>query len=152
MSNYRNQTPQMVSILYRKLKPGQTFDDFQKAHLPPGEFHKTEFGYDVDYFDVPTRVINAVCATDPTMIISIGLTYGHPDEVLSEIQKKLPLEASRHNNIAQVSDKIGSTELYFTAADNNYGKHEAHYSQLPIIEVTPIVVRNIKNMISKKTT
>ncbi len=150
MSNYRTQTPQIISVLYRKLKPGQTFEDFQKAHLPPGEFHKTEFGYDVDYFDSPTRVINAVCATDPNMIISIGLTYAI--QVLREVQTKIPLEELRHQNIAQVSEKVGSTELYFTAADNNYGKKEAPYSQLPLVEVTQEVLDNIKNMISNKTT
>ncbi len=148
MNNYRNQTPQIVSILYRKLKPGQTFEDFQKAHLPPGECRKAEFGYDVDYFNVPTRVINAVCATDPTMIISIGLTYGGLDEFLHEVAEKLPLEIERARKISEVSEKIGATEVYLTASDNNYGKSDAHSKQIPLTKVTTEVITIVTNAMS----
>lgn len=69
--SYREKTPTIISILTRKLKPGKTFEDFQQAHLPAEQAEKNELGYDVDFFGVPTRVINAISAEDPSVIYSI---------------------------------------------------------------------------------
>lgn len=149
---YRDQTPQILSVLTRKLKPGKTFEDFQNAHLPPGKTVKTEFGYDVDYFKAPTRVINAVSAADPSIIVSIGLTYGDPEQVLQEIASKVPLEKDRHDRIAEVADKVGPSLAYFVASDNNYGGANPKYSQLPLSEVTPEVVAALEALVPQKKT
>lgn len=104
----------------------------------------------MDYFNAPTRVINAISATDPTMVISIGLTYGDYKEVFDEVKDKIALEAGRHAKLAQVSDKVGTTGLYFVASDNNYGKNIS-YSQLPLVAVTQELVEEINIIMSKST-
>lgn len=147
--SYREQTPQILSILIRKLKPGKTFEDFQKAHLPPGKSTKTEFGYDVDYFTAPTRVINAVSAADPSMIVSIGLSYGDADVILKEVSDKIPFEKERHDKIAEVADKV-SAQVFFVGADNNYGGADSSYTQLPLTEITPEIIAILNSIIPKK--
>lgn len=147
---YREKTPQILSVLTRKLKPGKTFEDFQKAHLPPGKAIKTEFGYDVDYFKAPTRVINAVSATDPSIIVSIGLTYGDPEEVFKEISSKIPLEKDRHDRIAEVADKVGPSLAYFVTSDNNYGGTDPEYTQLPLSKVTLEIVATLEALVPQK--
>ena len=54
---YREKTPTMLSILTRKLKPGKSFEDFKRAHVPVGDSKKTEFGYDIDFFRVFLRFL-----------------------------------------------------------------------------------------------
>ena len=134
---YRENTPQILSILTRKLKPGKTFEDFQKAHLPPGNVTMTEFGYDVDYFKAPIRVINTVSATDPSIIVSVGLTYGDPKEVVQELASKIALEKGRHDQVDEVADKVGPSMVYFVASGNNYGGANPEYHQLPLFEAMP---------------
>ncbi|MBP9791965.1 MAG: hypothetical protein KBC27_02015 [Rickettsiales bacterium] len=87
--SYRDKTPQILSILTRKLKAGKSFEDFQKAHLPRGKAEKDTFGYNIDYFNHPTRVINAISVTDPTIIVSIGLTYGQIQTIAKEVVDKI---------------------------------------------------------------
>lgn len=82
------------------------------------------------------------------MVISIGLTYGNYEEVFDEVTEKLPLEAARHEKLTQVSDKVGNTDVYFVASDNNYGKDVA-YSQLPLVAVTPELTAKINDIFSK---
>ena len=148
--NHWDKTPQIISILTRKLKPGQTFEDFQQAHLPPGDAQKTEFGYNVNYFNAPTRVIDAVSASDPSIIVSIGLTYGDPQAILNEVKEKLPLEQERAKKIAQVADKVGQSMVYFVASDNNYSNPEAVYEQLPLAEVTQEIVETLQAIVPQK--
>lgn len=145
-----NKTPQIISILTRKLKPGQTFEDFQQAHLPPGEAKKTEFGYQVSYFNAPTRVINTVSAIDPTMIVTISFSYGDPQSILDEVKTHLPIEAERHKKIAEVADKIGPALVYFVASDNNYSNPDIDYQQLPLVEVTQELVDALQAMVPQK--
>ena len=147
--SYREQTPQILSILIRKLKPGKTFEDFQKSHLPPGKTTKTEFGYDVDYFTAPTRVIDAVSAADPSVIVSIGLTYGDAGDILKEVSDKIPFEKERHDKIAEVADKV-SAQVFFVGADNNYGFSDSSYTQLPLTEITPEIIAALTAIIPQK--
>ena len=86
--SYWDKTHTVVSILQRKLKDGKTFEDFQKAHTPTGKVEKTTFGYDVDFFSVPTRVINAVSLQDPSVIVSIGLSYGDIEKNFAAAQNR----------------------------------------------------------------
>ncbi len=148
--NYRQQTPTLISILTRKLKPGKTFEDFQKAHLPPGQIDKSDFGYDVDYFSVPTRVINSVSAADPTVIVSVGFSYGNVDDIFSGIAKKLPTEKERHNKIAEVAEKIGVSQVFIVKTDNNYGGSNPDFEQVPLTEVTPELLERINALVPQK--
>ena len=148
--SYRDKTPQIISVLTRKLKPGKTVEDFQTAHLPPGDATRTEFGHDVDYFEAPPRVINAVSAADPTVIISIGLTYGEPESVLREISEKIPLEKERHNRIAAVADKIGPSLVYFVTGDDNLGGGDPVYEQEPLPEMTPKIIEALEQLVPQK--
>ena len=147
--SYKENTPQIISVLTRKLKPGKTFADFQQAHLPPGAAKKTELGYDVDYFDSPTRVINAISAEDPNIIISIGLSYGEPEEIFNEVQSKLPIEKERAKKIADVAEKIGPAKIFFVASDNNYSAVKEQ-TQKPLVEVTQELIDFIDKLAPQK--
>jgi PhnB protein len=148
--SYRDKTPQTISILTRKLKPGKTFADFQQAHLPPGETKKTQFGYDVNYFNAPTRVINCISAEDPSIIISIGMTYGDPEAVFSEISGKIPVEKERAAKVATVADKVGISKVCFVGADNNYAGTDPDYEQGPLIKVTHELLKKLESVVPQK--
>lgn len=151
--SYRDKTPTVISILTRKLKPGKTFLDFQRAHIPSGEAEKTEFGYDVEYFKVPTRVINAVSAEDPSVIYSIGLSYGDISKIFSEAMAKLNEDSksgNRGDKLDEVCDDLAEPIIAFVGADNNYGGKDPDYEQVSLAQVTPEVVQAIKNMKNKK--
>ncbi len=149
--SYRDRTPQIISILTRRLKPGKTFEDFQQAHLPPGKCTPTEFGYNVDYFPIPTRVLNMISLTDPSIIVSVGLSYGaSSEEIFKAVQEKMPVEHERAKKIEAVSEKAGATQLFAVAADNNYGDRNPDYSQAPLIPVTPELVEVIAKFFGNK--
>lgn len=148
--SYREKTPQIISILTRKLKPGKTFQDFQRAHIPPGEATKTEFGYDVDYFPIPTRVINCINAEDPTIIVSIGFSYGDPEIIFSAVTDKLKSEKGRHDAMEKVAETINPPKIYFVGADNNYGGADPAYIQGPLPEITPEMIAAIHSLFQKK--
>ncbi len=148
---YREQTPQIIAILTRKLKPGKTFEDFQQAHLPPGKVHKMELGYDVDYFPLPTRVINMVSLTDPSLIVSIGMSYGEGDAIFKAVQEKMPIESERAKKIAEVSDKAGPTQIFAVATDNNYGARHMECPQAGLIPVTPELIAMLAQLFAPKT-
>jgi len=148
--SYKENSPQILSVLTRKLKPGKTFEDFQQAHLPPGKAKKTEVGYNVDYFRNPTRVLNAISATDPSIIVSIGLSYGSAESVFEEVTEKMPLEKERARQISQVAEKIGPTQIFFVAADNNFGGESPAHEQQPFTDVTPEIVEAMQAFTPKK--
>lgn len=148
--SYREKTPQVISILTRKLKPGKTFQDFQKAHTPPGKTTKTKFGYDVDYFPVPTRVINCISAEDPTIIVSIGLSYGDPETIFAIVKEKFETEKQRHDATAEVADKVGPTKVYFVGSDNNYGGKDPAYTQESLPEITPEILAMVQSLVPQK--
>ncbi len=145
--NYRSKTPQVISVLRRKLKPGKSFEDFQTQHLPPVASRKTGFGYNAHYFLAPTRVINCVNLFDSDEIISIGMTYGSPEEILREVVSKKEIEQARHGQIEQVSEKLGASEIYFVASDNNYGG--SRYKQDRLMRVTAEVTQAFKKLMGK---
>lgn len=127
--SYRDKTPQILSILTRRLKPGKTFNDFAKAHLPPGKVKEGKFGYNVEYFNHPTRVINAISVTDPTIVTSIGLTYGNAKSIAKEVMSKIESEIERRNNIDKVAEKLGPTQLFLVASDNIFGGEDPNFKQ-----------------------
>ena len=149
---YRDKTPTVLSILTRKLKPGKSFEDFQKAHVPVGVSKKTEFGYDTDFFGVPTRVINAVSCEDPSLIYSIGLSYGTVEQVFSEAKLAMKKESKpeqRSDRLDKICDDLTEPVIAFVGADNNYGGRNPDYTQTPLAKVTPEVTKIIQKLKGK---
>lgn len=150
--SYRDKTPCVISILKRKLKPGKTFEDFQMAHIPSADAKKTELGYEVDFFSVPTRVINAICAEDPSIVYSIGLSYGEIDEVFKDAVEKSHVESKpggRKEKLSHVCEKIEPTVIAIVASDNDYGGKGLDYKQTNLIKVTPEFSQAIKKMFNQ---
>ncbi|MEM0967588.1 MAG: hypothetical protein AAGJ81_15680 [Verrucomicrobiota bacterium] len=143
---YREKTPTVVSILTRRLKEGFTFDDFQKAHVPDGEnYKKIENGHQVDFFTLPTRVINAVSYNDPRVIISIGLSYGDGEDVFADALAGAAKDKARAARLNEICEKIEETKFAFVANDNNYGGEGLDFNQSPLIDVTnPEVFEAVK--------
>lgn len=148
--SYREKTPTVISIFQRKLKPGKTFEDFQQAHLPPsGEVKKRECGYEVEFFGVPTRVINAVSAEDPTIVYSIGLSYGEVSEIFSEAMNKSKEDqkpGQRKEQLEAICEEIFPLIIAFVYSDNDYGGEGLDYQQAPLAQVTPEVTEVMKRV------
>ncbi len=140
---YREKTPTIVSILQRRLKPGKTFEDFQKAHLPSDDAKKNDYGYETNHFAVPTRVINAVSAEDPSVIYSIGLSYGDPEAIFDEAMKGASDDkkaGNRRDKLSEVCDSLALPIVAFVGADNDYGGRDPECEQVPLAKVTSEVV------------
>lgn len=100
--------PSVIAVLYRKLKPGFTFDDFYKAWLPP-----LKEGQDLaHHFSVPTYVMNAQNKDDPNEIISISFMW-ITSEAFDKLEQSVSeSEKQRHNNIEKVAHKTQPTAVY----------------------------------------
>ncbi len=114
-------TPQFVPVLYRKLKPGCTYDDFYQAWLPPGLNGKDPTKEAVEYFNGPVQVINAVNAADPTDIISIGLVWATAEEAEKEIERLKATETERSKRVSRVADKSQDPKFYIVKDVNLLG-------------------------------
>ena len=135
--SYREKTPTVISILTRRLKEGYTFEDFQKAHIPDGEnYEKIENGHQVNFFHLPTRVINAVSYKDPRVVISIGLSYGDGEDVFTEALATGARDKARVARLDEICEKIEETKFGLVGNDNNYGGAGLDFSQSPLIDVT----------------
>lgn len=143
---YRDKTPTTITLLIRRLKPGKTLEDFEKAHLPPVECEKTELGYDCEFFGQPTRVINCVQGDDPSIIVSIGMIYGDTDKTYEDFLAMQDANKIRHEKLSEVVEKAGTPRTLFTCADNNFGGSDPEYNQGPLQEVTPEVVELMKKL------
>lgn len=144
---YREKTPTVLSIRTRRLKPGKTFEDFQKDHIPEGKVEKTEFGYDVEFFAIPTRVINAVSVEDPNIVYSIGLSYGDIADIFAQAAAKMKEESvpgGRGDKLDDVCDDIVDPAIAFVGSDNNYGGKDPQFVQGPLAQVTPEVTAAVK--------
>jgi hypothetical protein len=76
-SQYAN-TPHSVSVLFRELHDGKTFDDFHEAWFPPEDKCKpiTEYGKTYQQlFQAPIRVINALNLNNPKEVVSVGIHW-----------------------------------------------------------------------------
>lgn len=147
--SYREKTPTVISILQRRLKPGKTFEDFQAAHVPGDNAKKHAFGYEVDFFGVPTRVINAVSTEDPSVIYSIGLSYGDIADIFSEAVSKSQEDAKagrRGDKLDAICDDIAPPVIAFVGSDNDYGGKGEDYEQAPLAKVTPEMTAAVKKM------
>lgn len=124
-----SRNPMVISILYRELHDGKTFEDFHDAWFPPKEYcHETEKGGEIfqEVFPAPTRVYNAVNMENPNEILSVGFTWIDSEEqgkkmmAYAEQQGKDKLNQERHDNIDQVAKKI-SSKMYTLKTSDNLG-------------------------------
>ncbi len=86
----------IVAVFRRRLKPGRTFEDFERAW-------EAERG-----FGVPARVFNAVSLSDPAEILSVGFVDLDPADLEAGARAVAEQESERHDRISEV---IESTEL-----------------------------------------
>jgi hypothetical protein len=120
-----------VSILKRELKPNVSYDDFHQAWLPPmdkKDITMTSTGVLVHYFPFPVRVINAVNIKNDKEVISIGLMGATRQDIekmqsssTDQDKKILKTETVRHDQIEEVSTKVGDTDYFECKDDNNLG-------------------------------
>ncbi len=117
------QDPNVVVILNRTLKPGQTFEDFYEAWKPPVECVSSEgHRHRYHYFSWPSRVINMQDAANPNEILSLGLLYCESEEHFhAEMKRLATTEQIRHDKIAKVADKTGKNRQYFVLSDDILG-------------------------------
>lgn len=118
--------PIAVSVLYRKLHDGKTFDDFYNAWMPPKDamepFEVGEKTY-YQFFDTPVRVINAINMHDPQEIVSIGLVWSDSEEQFKQSLAKASKaddNVTRGDSVATVADKV-SAKIYKVSADTQLG-------------------------------
>lgn len=117
------QGPNVVVILTRTLKSGQTFENFYEAWKPPVECVSSEgHQHRYNYFSWPTRVINMQNAANPNEIISMGLLHCESEEqYCAEMKRLATTEQIRHDKIAQVADKTVENRQYFVMSDDILG-------------------------------
>lgn len=100
--------PPIFGVLFRKLHPGKTYEDFHKAWLPP-----LKEGQDLaHYFPYPTYVLSGENKDDPSDIITIGLMWVEEENVGDVLKSTKMTEDKRHDSISTVAEKIGPTLIY----------------------------------------
>ncbi len=112
--------PDFVSVLFRKLRPGCTYQDFHQAWLPPEKNCKKDSDGYFNYFHYPTTVLFAENINDKTDIVIVGLTWATPDQVNQELQRIKNSEQERHDNIDKVAEKI-SGNIYHLKYNHKLG-------------------------------
>lgn len=124
-----SRSPMVISILYRELHDGKTFEDFHKAWFPPKEYcHETEKGGETfqQVFPAPTRVYNAVNMENPKEILSVGFTWIDNEEqgkqMMAYVQTagRDKLNQERYDNIDKIAKKI-SSKIYESRSSDNLG-------------------------------
>jgi hypothetical protein len=124
-----SRNPMVISILYRELLDGKTFEDFHHAWFPPKEYcTEMKKGGEIfqQVFPAPTRVYNAVSMENPNEVLSVGLTWIDSEEQGKQMMEyaqqsgKDKLNQDRHNNIDQVAKKI-SSKIYTLKTSDNLG-------------------------------
>jgi hypothetical protein len=91
----------LIAIFRRRLKEGQTYEDFHEAWLP-------EEGSFAEHFGIPGRIINARRLDDEREFLSIDLMDIGLDEIGPLLERVASGEAKRHDRI---DDVIEATEL-----------------------------------------
>jgi hypothetical protein len=120
------QMPHSISVLYRKLHDGKTYDDFHEAWLPPESLsspHELGGRKYHGYFPGHIRVVSAVNMHDPDEVITVGLHWMKDDEAEQKFTEVMALEkkAQRGEQIKKVADKVGKAGLYKVVGDDNLG-------------------------------
>ena len=97
----------MITVLVRRLREGNTYDDFRRAWLPDKGF------------GVPTRVVTGQRSDDDREIITIGFTDIEPDEADSFLQQIGSQEQVRHDRIDAVIEPEMTRTFYVQIADDD---------------------------------
>jgi uncharacterized protein YciI len=103
-SNSIKNKPLTMSVLFRKMKDGNGYEDFRKAWLPPVEPIE-------NYFNLPVMVINAQNLQEPEEVISVGLVWADVEEAMQKYLEHQKTEAERQDKIELISDQSQDTKL-----------------------------------------
>jgi putative acetyltransferase len=112
--------PQSVTLLYRKLKPSQSYDDFYAAWLP-AKVKTNPRKTPAAYYPMPVRVINATNCDNPQDVISIGLVWEKAENLLEQADKYTKQDSARAQNIAEVAKKKEHAVIYQIQNINELG-------------------------------
>lgn len=107
-------SPPLISILFRKLKTGKTYEDFHDAWLPPS----TNGQGAAEYYPFPVYGLNGQNKDDPSDIISMGLTWLQEEQLMKELKNMTEKEdfQVRHEKLASVTDTVAGP-LYYKVKD-----------------------------------
>jgi hypothetical protein len=117
-------TPSSISVLFRELHEGRTFEEFRTAKKPPADHCKPVDVEGIRYeqfFEAPVRVVNAIDLKDPHRVVSVSFNWLTPEQ-----QQKIwsiaddPANAGRSDAIAPVADKTLAL-IALTQSDDNLG-------------------------------
>ena len=92
---------QVLSVLYRKLHDGVTYEDFEKAWMPTS----------LPHYHGTVQAMNAVRIDDPTEVISLGIVHESWEDVLKDIERSGESDKERGEKISKIADSI-STHVY----------------------------------------
>lgn len=117
--------PGSVSVLFRRLHEGKTFEDFYNAWLPPqSKCHPIEAGGYLyqQFFGGPIRVINAINIADPQEIVSIGLHWVSDAELQNALNNPQVIQDGneRGDKIQEVAEKQ-KAGIFKVVKDDNLG-------------------------------
>lgn len=124
-----SRNPMVISVLYRELHEGKTFEDFRNSWFPPKEYcHEIKQGGEIfqQVFPAPTRVYNAINTENPNEVLSVGFTWIDSEEQgaqMMEYAKQLgkdKLNQERQDNIDEVAKKV-SSKMYTLQTSDNLG-------------------------------
>ncbi|MCX7121614.1 MAG: hypothetical protein NTZ67_07590 [Gammaproteobacteria bacterium] len=124
-----SRNPMIISVLYRELFDGKTFEDFHQAWFPPKEYcHEIKKDGEVfqQVFPAPTRVYNAVSMDNPKEVVSVGFTWIDSEEQSKKMMAyaqnagKDNLNKKRQDNIDTIAKKL-SSKLYELKTSDNLG-------------------------------
>ncbi len=127
-SEYANK-PHSISVLFRQLHDGKTFEDFHEAWFPPEEALNTKVLEGKTYhqfFPASVRVINAINMHNPKEVVSVGIHWlnedqaSHFDQVLDSLSNSAA-NKQRGENIEKVADKTQSG-IFMVESDDNLGQ------------------------------
>lgn len=100
--------PPIVSVLFRELHPGKTFEDFYEGWTPP-----LKEGQDLaHYWPCPAYVMHVQNMADSSDILSIGFMWAKEEELDPFLKSMEGTESQRHSKIDLVAEKIGPSLIY----------------------------------------
>jgi hypothetical protein len=119
------ESPMSVSVLFRRLHEGKSFDDFYNAWSPPkSKCSPLETGGYLyqQFYGGPIRVINAINIADPLEIVSIGLHWISDNELQSALNNPKVIHDGneRGDQIGKVAEKQ-KTGIFKVIKDDNLG-------------------------------
>jgi hypothetical protein len=98
----------IMAVFVRRLREGQTYDDFRKAWYP-------DFS-----FPVKGHVVTGMRLDDPREIINIGFMDISPEDFAGFLEGGAPHEATRHDRIADVIEPEMTRTFYVQIADDDF--------------------------------